>query len=352
MTLQTLIRAIPWPNIANGDVSAKTLANGTSIDAAGEYQALIFRADEAMTISHVAFRASQAVGSPTIEVRIETVDATTGLPTGTLWGTNTNIVSGTLTAAWQTVALTASASIAAGDVLAVKFLYVSGTQVSIGQVNGAGVTPGSRFPYSVGNTGTPTAAPLTRPWNIALGSSATTFYRVPWLLPVSAAATLSFSTTNGDAFGNRFQVPFKCRCSGVHLPLGSSTGEFSHGLYDDSGTELSSSSTLLDVDLGTNSAGYIRRLMFDNPVLLSPATWYRVAFWPSSTTNVQPYKYTTQTDASEAMPYTNFHYTTKATGGAWTDTAVDEAVVLDLLIDQLDDGVGGSAGVRGYGSAS
>jgi len=351
MALQTIQgQPLYWPNIAGYAGTSRVFTFGNTLDAAGEYVATVFRATEAMTISHVLFRTSTtATGSPTVDVRIETVSATTGLPTGTLWATNTNGISAALsTNTVYTVALTASASIAVGDVVAVVFAYNSGTSVTLAVLQGAPPNASCGLPYLVNNAGTPAKVATVNQRVMAVGSSASSFYHVAGMVPLSTAAAQTFSTTNGDAFGNRFKVPFKCRCAGFMLVSTNSSGEFSYGIYNDAGTELSSSSTTFDIDQITGTDGEIQLHYFDNPVTLNPDTWYRIAMWPSSTTNVGAYKWTTATDASEAMPYTNFHYTTKATGGAWTDTATDEALVLDLIIDQLDDGVstGGGGGLK------
>jgi hypothetical protein len=347
MALQTLARPIFWPNITDKTGGARTLSSASTLDAAGEYVATVFRATENMTISHVIFRVNAASGSPTVDVRIETVSTTDGLPTGTLWATNTNVVSAALSAGTvYTEALTASASINTGDYVAVVFKYNSGTSVALTLAGGGHDLTSMGMPYQVNNTGTPTKANHGAARAMAVGNGATSFYYVPGMLPVSATVQQNFSTTNGDAFGNRFQVPFKCRCKGLVYIVAGTSGEFSYGLYDDSGTELSSSSTTFDIDQAAWNTANPMLMFFDNPVTLSPATWYRLALWPSSTTNTSAYKQTVMTDASEAMPYTNFHYTTKATGGAWTDTATTEALMLDLIIDQLDDGVSAGGGIK------
>jgi hypothetical protein len=354
MALQLVQGLIYWPGLTTQGTGAKVSGNGTTLDAAGEYVAFVIKAREAMTISHIWHRvAATATGSPTLDVRIETVSDTTGLPTGTLWATNTNLVTGALAANTEyTHALTASASINAGETFAIKLLYNSGTAITpfnIGQVSVPLASQG--LPYVVTNTGSPTKGGWSFIYNVCPGSSSTAFYKVPGLWGFTSMAVQSFSTSNGDAFGNRFQVPFTCRCTGLSISRTADGGNFSYGLYDDAGTELSSSSTAHDNDQTFTGAGVPGHFFFVNPVTLSAATWYRAAIWPSSTTNVGTYKITQSADLSETMRYTNFHYTTKATGGAWTDSAVNEALTVDLIIDQLDDGVsaggGGAAGIVG-----
>ena len=97
-----------------------SIATRTTMDASGDYDAIVLAAREAMTISHVGFRTGAVAGSPTADVRIETV-AATGLPSGTLWATNTNIVTGALSGSTYALhALTASASITACQMFDVK----------------------------------------------------------------------------------------------------------------------------------------------------------------------------------------------------------------------------------------
>jgi hypothetical protein len=98
MALQSIAGDLNWPGGAvTYFAGAPSLGALDTFDAAGEYGAMILQAQEDMTISHVGFRTAGATGSPTADVRIETL-ASTGFPSGTLWATNTNIVTGTLSA--------------------------------------------------------------------------------------------------------------------------------------------------------------------------------------------------------------------------------------------------------------
>ena len=345
MTLQSLGTAMVWPGINNPGINL-LYTDGLIMDAAGEYNSFVFAAREAMTISHVGLGVANVAGSPTVDIRIETVDGATGLPSGTLWATNSNIVTGALSNGFTVHALTASASITAGQVFCVKVAFATGTSVRHTHIRGVHGYEAMGRPYRVSNTGTPAKADIAvnagASWSLALGSSTTAFYSLwPAIQPVTAAANNTFNNTNGARRGMRFQVPFKCRCVGLNWFGSTQVGDYNAILFNDAGTELSSSSTAYEGDnsVNTAAAGTIWTY-FDNPVTLSPATWYRAVLEPSSTTNVG-ISTITCADANymEAMiGGGNSHYTTYASS-AWDDTNTTLVPQMNILIDQLDDGV-------------
>ena len=348
MTLVSLSAPIQWPGSVGSTVGAPAVGASSSLTSAGHYVAYIFVAREDMTVSHVGFRAGTATGSPTAEVRIETLDAS-GMPSGTLWATNTNGTTGTLTAnTWTLQALTASASITKGQAFCVKVAYASGTNFTIGTYNNSNFPFTSNLPCSVTNTGTPTKALLNNVGAlIALGSSSTTFYQVYGSFPFNTTTGGTFNNTNSARRGLRFTPPMKCRVVGVRWYNSNAVGDFNAAVFDDAGSELSTSSTAFDGDLSAASANGTITVFFDNPVSLTAGTTYRVAIEPSSATNAHVLAYVLPSaNYRGASPLgTNGHYTTFASG-SWTDTATDTIPMMDILIDQLDDGAG-SGGVVG-----
>ena len=342
MSLVSLNRAIAWPGHGLSGATTPGLAGLATLDAAGEYTCVIMCAREAMTISHVGFRAQTATGSPTADVRIETV-GTDGLPSGTLWATDTNLVTGAISAGWNLYALTASASIAAGQLFAVKILYNSGTSVVPAFAQSLHTATG--LPYRVVNTGTPTKA-ATSGEVLALGSSATTFYELRNCLPLSSMANNTFDNTDSAARGNRFQVPMRCRCVGISWWASTAIGGFNAVLYNDAGTELSSSSTAFDGDQLSNiGTGGASEVFFDNPVTLEPGTWYRAALEPTAAVVIALSVFTLPSADYRSGMYggTNFHYTTRASG-VWTDSGTNQVALLDILIDQFDKGLTNPSG--------
>jgi hypothetical protein len=355
MALQTLGGPLVWPLGYRTVATTPASGGATTLDAAGEYGGIVICAREAMVISHVGMRAHTSTGSPTVDIRIETVDPATGLPTGTLWATDTNIVTTAgdlVTNTWVLKALTASATIAKGEVFCVKVLYQTGTSTATQTLTG--LISQSVMPYRVDNTGSPAAAVLSNSLIIALGSSSSTFYYVPGLLPMgtTAVANNTFNNTNSAKRGLKFQVPFKCRAVGARYFMNNASGNFNIILEDTSPAELSSSSTAFDGNNFFAGVTGAADLYFDNAVTLSPATNYRLMVEPSSATNCSITTITLPSaDYRTAWPHgTNCMYSTYASS-VYDDSATTQLPILDLLIDQLDDGVqtGGGGGQSVYG---
>lgn len=334
MTLISTGIPFAWPGHA--ELTAALSYSTDMTISTGTYQAWIGVAREAMTISHIGFRVGAATASPKAEVRVETVDAS-GVPTGTLWSVNANLVSGVLTASsWNLLALTASASIAAGQVFAIVIKYNAGTSFVVQRLNGYR-TSIINLPYEAPSG---TKARLLGAKGVAVGSSATTFYQLANLLPMNALTSGTFDNTSSAMRGLRFQVPFACRCVGIRWWNSSSIGDFNAILLNDAGSELSSSSTAFDGDHSAANTGGVTYVYFDSPVSLATGTWYRAVLQPSAAVVITLATATLPTlDYRSAWPGgTNQHYTTYA--GSWVDTATDTIPFLDILIDQVDDGTG------------
>lgn len=349
MTLVSLPAPILYPGNYPALYANTFQAAAGTVSAAGHYLAYVFSAKENMTISHVGFRAGTATGSPTVEVRIETVDAT-GFPSGTLWAANTNGTTGTITSNTNVLqALTASASITMGQIFCVMLKYATGTSQVFTECSVVAAPNPSVLPYQVLNTGTPTKGSFTaKSAAIALGSSSTTFYYVPGTVPISSASTSTFNNTNSAKRGLKFTPPFNCRAIGVQWMNNTAVGDCNVGLYtgDASGTELSSSSTAFDGDHMSTAATGTPAVYFDNPVTLTAGTAYRVAIEPTTATN-QNVTFVTlpSSDYFGATPGgANCVYTTLASG-TWTDSTT-QFPVMNVIIDQVDNGAG-SGGVVG-----
>lgn len=145
----------------------------------------------------------------------------------------------------------------------------------------------------------------------------------------------------------------KCRAIGIRFYNSNASGDFNIAIYDDTtGTavELGSSSTAIDGDANAGTSSAVVTAFFDNTVTLTAGTTYRIAVEPSSATNVNVSTFTLPSaNYRGASPSgTTAHYTTFVTGG-WTDTATDQVPLMDIILDQLDDGAsaGGVVGVIG-----
>lgn len=349
MTLVSLPNPIYFPNF--GDMNnAAIIFTSSTLSGAGQYRAYVFSANQDMTLSNVAFRVGAVAGSPTATVTIETLDAS-GLPSGTLWATNTSGTTGTLTAnTFANQALTAAATITKGQVFCVKIAFASGTSFILQHISLQDPFE-TNLPYAVVNTGTPTKSSLSGGLVplVALGSSSTVFYRVPGIMPIDSTGGGTFNNSTAGAMrGMVFTIPMNCRAIGVRWHSSNSVGDYNILLMDNSGTELSSSSTAfsgVDSAASTNSTS---SAFFDNTVTLTAGTTYRIAVQPTTTTNVNVSSLVmTSTNFKGAFPgQSTLSYATFTTGGGWVDTTT-QVPLMDLIIDQVDNGSGGGSSVVG-----
>jgi len=349
MALVTLSNPIFWPGLAAAVQANPSTGTDATLDAAGEYVGYAFIARENMVISHVMFRAGTVAGSPTATVSIEALDAS-GLPTGSAGFGSTNGTTATISS--NTTVLTAlggSATISKGTAFCVKITYASGTSIITQSLASLVFPCYTTMPYRITNvTGSAVRTVISNAPIMALGSSSTAFYNVLGMLP-GTYATGAFNNTNSAKRGLRFVPPMPCRAVGIRWLNGANAGDYNAVLYNDAGTELSSSSTAFDGDnhLSSNNAAMI--VYFDNAVTLAAGTAYRIAIEPTTATNANvstltlpSSDYYGATPAGTAATYASFATAT------WTDSTT-QIPLMDVILDQLDDGVssGGAVGVIG-----
>ena len=339
MALQSLGSLLYWPPIGYSTGGSVAVGNRTTLDGAGDYDAFVFCAAEDMTISHVGARFGAATGSPTVDIRIETVTA--GVPSGTLWATNTSVNTGTITSnTWGVYALTASATITKGQIVAVKLAYSSGTSVITQGITNFSQSPGRGLPLLVTNTsGSDTKAAVSQTLILALGSGATTFYRVTGILPAESSAANTFNNTSSAMRGMRFKIPFRCRVVGLRYHYNNATGNFNALLLSDAGVELNNSSTTIGGTHPVAITNGITEVYFDNPVTIEPNAWYRAAIEPSSSTNqnITTIAMPSTSNIAAAWPAGTFaHYTTYTSGGGWVDSATTTMPLMEVIVDKID----------------
>lgn len=325
------------------------------IDTASEKAGAVIQSPFAGTIDQVGFYVSAFTSNSTVDVRIETVDGS-GMPTGTLWATNTNGAKTVNATGWYDTTLTAGATVAKGDTFAV---VISNPSVSYGNFTLVGWARGAAFrsaawyaPYGVANTGTWSKNAAYLP-NISLhiSDSGGSYVNVPGVYPymcgTASVTSLAYKTgTNPAEVGVYFQVPFACRCVGVwqDVALGAA-GTFDAKLYDASNNVLASKTGLDTDDFAGPAVVGPNLAYFTAGYTLSPNTWYRATmFQTAGTTGATTYLYPTNTAALMACtPFgANWLPTKRAAGGAWTNYSTS-AIYSGIIIDQLDDGAGGAA---------
>jgi len=344
-TLKTGL-VIPEPYLgANSNPNRSTTQ--MLIDAAGEKAGWVLRAPKTGNIRKVGFGLYTVTTGATMDVRIETVDMSTGFPTGTLWGTNTNasqVILDTDDYKWFTTQLTSDAAVTRNDLIAV---VIVNPQTSYGNMIIPVFSDDSRqLPYS---------AWYQAAWSrlggpiMALEYSDGSYESIPGIWPIKATNTVTFNSGSTTKLrGLRFKLPFPARITGLEFhTVAAAAADCSAQLYGSDGSTVLASVTH-DGDLNWSTNSFPVTLLFDSPVEILKDTYYRIVIKPTSGTNVYIYDYDVETAAiMDAAPGgQDFHYTsantaTPAGEGDWTNT-VTKRPFLNIIIDGLHDGTGGN----------
>ncbi len=329
------------------DVTPPFLSTTYLIDAAGESSGCIMRAPKTGTISAVTFRTATVTTGATVDVRIETVDATTGLPSGTLFGTNTNGAQIILDAndnVLFTTALTAGASVTKGDLLAIVITTPAGGNMQITGVN-TQPTP-SAFPY--GALFTAAWAKVTASLPMAgLQYNDGSYAFCPQTPVVSTLVSTTYgSGTNPNNRALRLQVPVPCRVTGAYVCADGDAAADLLLVADnwDGNNANALASLAIDPDIRRNTGVGTFQDYFSNTVTLTANTTYRLVLKPSSASTLSLSSYTVasaaQLDQNGANQQCYQSVANNPTGsGDWTPTTTARPL-MGLLIDQFDDGIG------------
>lgn len=335
MPLVALNTPMYYPKYFNF-VGTPTLAN-QALGTIGYYYGLVLQAEVTDTITKIGFRTG-TVDATTIDARIETVSA--GLPSGTLWDTNTNFVQ-TVTAAQDNTffecTLTAGAAVNKGDLFAIVFRTAS-TAVS-GQSHMASVSDFG-FPAFIRNsTGTPVHVPT-------IGAVMSICYQNAGYLPtkrsipVSGVNTHTFNNTSTpDVYGNKIIPPFNCVASGA-IFTADMDGNAVVKLYDSDGVTVLASANVLSTQPPTTAA-FTNQILFTSSVSLKAGQTYYLGVEPSSGTNLSLYSFDfTNTDIKKNYADSGCEYVTAKDPsgvGSWTVTTT-RALCLSLMISEIDTG--------------
>jgi hypothetical protein len=310
------------------------------VDGASEKAGQVFKAPKTGSITKLYFSTFTVTTGATMDVRLETVDASTGLPSGSLQGTNTNaslVIANSDDNKWLTVTLTAAAVVTVGDDLA---FVVANPASSFGNMNIACFASGnstnaSRFPY---------ALLFTSSWakqatSMACGveySDGTQFLVGPG--PWVNASQLSFSdSSNPDERGLKFLVPFDCSVIGILVNLSASAGAtYTVKLYDSVDTVLAS--VAADGDLYQSGGWGVQHLYLGSEISLTANAVYRLTIRATNATSVAQYSYVevaANADMAWASGGINCYETTRNNDGAWTDTTTRRPNPWGVIISSI-----------------
>ena len=291
----------------------------TVLDADGEKAAAILQVPKSGSVTHIGFLTGTVTAEDTLAVRLETVDAATGAPTGTAYGGCVAGAQATPAAGtFYEVALATPATVVAGDAVAVV-VYIptygdANLQIRIGAVGSAFGLPYCAA-YAAGAWTKNTSAPIT-----VLRYSDGSYAYSPGVLPgVIASIQYKQDTTPYDEYGLAFVAPCNMRVSGwwgYILP-----GAASEIVLYSGTTQLAAAT--LDNDV-TQASGAGNQMLGQFPVSvdLVAGQQYRLTLRPSdgvANSNLY-YLVTPSAAAMAAMPMgTDAIGTSRLNLGAWTD---------------------------------
>jgi len=355
MALVALPTEIYLPNIATSGTSVSAGA-GVRLNVATDSAAAIIQIgdrDDGKAVSKLAVLVSVVTASGPVDARVETVNATTGNPSGTLATTNANLSANVSSTGWNEFALTASHTVAAGDILAIVFAAGTGTDITVTSARRHGSGGMTGFPYvadQIDSVWTKNPMHIEKKLTqLAVGFSDGSWMNIFGILPATAFADSSIISSGAAEVGLEFQIPFAATLSGIALSIKRDfdiavhVGSSSYLPGDTGATRLST--IALDKDIRNGTAHVYSRFRLSTPVDLSANTTYRVVI-DSTTANTVKAKYMDFNAAANVECFganTTWKHILDNTAGGWTTTTT-RLPLMSLAISKVDDGAGGAGG--------
>jgi len=356
MTLQSLGGIIEIPQVWES-YTANCDSYVTTLDADGEKAGAVFRAPKSGDIVAIGFRVSTVTAWDDLKAGIETVDTTTGFPTGTAKG---GCVPGTTADSdadeWKWVTLSTAATVTMGDVIAavIEFdSFVDGDLTIANCVNGITFATGQHFPYGVAYVGGAWAVTARPVPNIGIkysGEDACPIIGVD-LVNLDDAKEIFNNTDTPDKIGNRISLSAPCRVKGIWGGL-EVDANLNIVLYDSDGySPLGTIS--LDSDIRYNTSNGAFWETFSSPITLAKDTVYYIIVEPQEASDIRLGYIGVGVAADlSAWPLGTNCYKTEIAGAvgagnnfvSHSTESPTERCALGLLVDQIDDGAGGSGG--------
>jgi len=334
--------SILYPHCPSSVVSTPSFLASTQIANASEEVSYVFQAPKSGIINKVFFRTGNVTTGCTLDVRLESIDLSTGLPSGSLKSTDSNAAQIILDSDDNKtflVSLTSGADVVEGDWIAIRLDVLSGAPVglTIAEFTDAGLFYG---PYALENSASIlTAAPI---FAVEYSDGSYPFILGAW--PINDFITASFNNTSTpDVVGNKFKLNYGAKIKGVWAYL-DSDGDAFFNLYDTNGATILGSGAAYSNIPPTTAAG-IHQILFSTGVPLNSGEYYYLGLEPSTSTNTVVYGvYTDNSGIANALLAPDFTAVSAKdpTGiGSWTEN-ISGAYFMGLIIDGIDIGNTGS----------
>lgn len=374
MTLTSMKGGAWWPEpsfIISAAAAAGTSRPAMSVrtlDAAGEKQAWIFQAPVTGTLSEIDYYINAVTSSGDLDVRIETVSATDGNPTGTLAGTNTNLSATISTTGAKTATLTAGASLTRGTYYAVVFTRTSGNydlrMVDFTSTTDYRTTTLSYGRYHNGTSWSAQNAVDSRNFApcVALKWNDGNYYWVPGSYPIQSLTNVDFNNTSTDRErGIRIIPRVPMRVAGWFANVSLMGVNADVVLANSGGTAIGTYSG--DKDYGSSyGAGtnynHMRQGFFAETPSLTAGSTYYLTIKPTSATSTRVTDALVM-DTGEINQWnmlsggTDIALVVRNSGGTYSEDTTKRPMNFGLIIDQFGDDASGGGGlaanpIRGF----
>lgn len=341
---------VPQFNLPRSPGVASYVALATNI--AGRKAGFGFQCPQAGTIDRICFRTAAVTVATDTDVRLETIDTSTGSPSGTLVaaGANATVLAAALTAnTWIEVTLTTPVAVTALQYVAVVLAPTGTPTMNFAAIASA---DSRTLPWS----GTLGASTWTKVSGDAVGAiryNDGTYPHIPGMWAAAAINSTSLTAaTTPDEVGNLVILPFNCRATGLAIEFGStsaSNSSYRMRIYDAYFGTVLISKTLIGEFV---PASGIIRARFDTTLDLVSGGYYRIAVEALGTVNRSVRTLDAATlDIAASFPLgANCVYTERTNAGIWSQTLTRRANI-GLLIDEIDAGGGAGPVPINYGFA-
>jgi hypothetical protein len=295
-------------------------------------------------------------GAPSLEVALETVSFSTGVPTGFLINSSASAVTAPLihtptTPTNYELNFEGAFQISRGQIFAIVFsIYqinsypfgsamLSGTGIQVAQFEDDNSSSG--FPYTVDNGAPPTAASSRDGLAPILGIGLAGVSAMPlqhcWPFSITPP---TFTFTAPAIHGNKITINGAVRACGAAIWGQVTTVSSRIILYDTNGVDILAS-TSWQPNLPNSTTLYKASILFDNTVVLDPGTYYIAVSGGTGTTSMANARFSSSFWRG-ASPFggTNVVYVSSNTSSstpAWVEENTRQAF-LSLLVDGIDDG--------------
>lgn len=358
MTATSLTAPAIWGPIIPGNSQASAIGSDATFtfNGAADKMWFVFQTPSATPPDQIKFKCTTFTSTGTIDVTLETVDETTGFPSGTpVTNSNTASVSVTSTGTKTVTGLSGTAVLTAQTTYAIVLTATTGFAGNFVLLRTTGGNGNLKLPYSGTKDSAGAHAKLATTncgFCIGLLTSGGVAIYVPGFAGAYSAALVTYgSATNPFERGSRFTLPVPVTIAGVYLvcangsvPAGITSMEVDLYTSHTSGSPVLQASQVFDGDI--MGAGLGMTLMFSTPYALAANTVAALIIKATGATgpSLLRYQYASTAEVGCLLDVNCYATTRNGGTGAFTDTNTDCYAVYPIL-SQLDNGAGGSGGM-------